>query len=476
MHREWNAAMSTEVHLQLAAHLIRDDGQEDLAFALWNPSVGETRTTAMLTSVILPGEGDREVHGNVSFLPAYLERVCGQAMKQGLGIAFLHSHPFPGWQGMSEDDIIAEQRMAGPALALTGQPLVGLTIGSNGVWSARVWTEAAHGARGFSRQWCSAVRVAGGRLQVDLNNDLRPRPRYRDMFRRTFATWGADGHAQLARVRIGVVGLGSVGALVAESLARMGCEDVTLIDFDVVESHNLDRLVTASGSDIGQLKVDVARGRMEAVATSGALRVRTVPHSLVDGAGYRSALDCDVLFSCVDRPRARHILNHFAYAHLIPVIDGGISVRFGNAAFRGVDWQVQTAAPERTCLECLGTYQPADVSTEAAGKLDDPSYLSGLPTDHRFKRNENVFPFSMNLASLEILHLVALVTGAAGISDFGVQRYRYVPGIMEHVPTSGCKPGCEVAAGIAIGDRYFTLSGTDAATSRLREQLEVGEH
>src|SRR5256885_11651150 len=44
---------------------------------------------------------------------------------------------------------------------------------------------------------------------------------------------------------------------------------------------------------------------------------------------------------------------------------------------------------------------------------------------HRFKRNENVFPFSANLGSLEVLQLVALVTGAAGVTDFGIQRFRY---------------------------------------------------
>lgn len=184
-------------------------------------------------------------------------------------------------------------------------------------------------------------------------------------------------------------------------------------------------------------------------------------------------MDCDVIFSCVDRPRARHILNHFAYAHLIPVIDGGIDVRFKGGEFSGVDWQLQTAAPGRPCLACLKTYDPGDVATEIEGKLEDPSYLSGLPKDHRFKRNENVFPFSSNLASLEVLQLVALATGVAGIADFGVQRYRYIPGIMEADSGRRCTTDCDMCTLIGQGDRFFNLKGRDVNAESIRNKTAL---
>ena len=95
--------------------------------------------------------------------------------------------------------------------------------------------------------------------------------------------------------------------------------------------------------------------------------------------------------------------DHLAFAHLIPVIDGGIQVRFKKNRFKGVDWQLQTSSPERPCPECLGVYSNADVATEIEGKLDDPSYIKGLPITHKFRHNENVMPFSANLASLEVL-------------------------------------------------------------------------
>lgn len=466
MHREYSVAIGELIDRALRAHLIRQDGDEDLAFALWSPSVGAERLTALIHTVVLPEDGDRQVHGNVSFNQQYFERACRLALAQGLGVAFLHSHPYAGWQGMSWDDVIAERRLAGPTAALTGLPLVGMTIGSDGSWSARFWEH--QGGRSHKHVWCAIVRVIETRLRVTYADEVHPPPAFREMFRRTISVWGPEAHADLTRLRVGIVGLGSVGALVAETLARMGMTRLVLVDFDRVETHNLDRLVTATAADIGRSKVDVARDRVLGVATAASVHVRAIPNSVVEEAGYRAALDCDVLFCCVDRPRARHVLNHMAYGHLIPVVDGGVAVRFKGQRFTGVDWQVQTVCPGRPCLECLGTYDQADVSTEAAGMLDDPSYLKGLAADHRFKRNENVFPFSENLASLEVLQLVALATGVAGVTDFGVQRYRYHPGIVEQLPTVQCRTHCDQNNFVGQGDRHFTLVGRDFAAERSR--------
>ena len=241
-----------------------------------------------------------------------------------------------------------------------------------------------------------------------------------------------------------------------------------LIDFDEVEPHNLDRLAGATVEDIGRLKVDVAKAHVERCRTASTVQVEVDPYSLAEEPGYRAALDCDVLFSCVDRPRARQILNHFAYAHLIPVIDGGIQVRFKVGKFSGADWQVQTVGPSRACLRCLKQFDPSDADTERAGMLDDPSYIEGLAADHPLKANENVFPFSMNLASLEVLHLVALATGAGRQDDFGVQRFRYMPGILDQDDTAACSASCDMAGLLAHGDSRFTLYGRDVAAERIR--------
>jgi molybdopterin-synthase adenylyltransferase len=462
-----SVAIHAKVHEPVAKVLLQSDGWEDVCFALWTPSYGATRATALVHSPVLPQADERIRHGNVTFQPEYFERALDLAVRSRSGLALMHSHPRGrGWQRMSADDIRAERKLASSVDAVTELPLVGMTLAGDGNWSARFWHQLR--GRTYRRHWSESVRRVGMRLRTSFHDHLVPVPEYRQEFTRTRTVWGPDAHQSLCRLRIGIVGLGSVGSLVAEALARSGLQRFVLIDFDEVETHNLDRLAGATIDDVGRLKVDVAKAHLERCHTASHIDVRSVPYSVVEAPGYRAALDCDVLFSCVDRPRARQILNHFAYAHLIPVIDGGIQVRFKNGAFSGADWQVQTVGPHRACLHCLKQFDPSDAETERAGMLDDPSYMKGLPADHRLKSNENVFPFSMNLASLEVMHLIALATAAGRQDDFGVQRFRYMPGILDQDDGAVCRVECDMAALAARGDSEFSLVGTDVAADRMR--------
>lgn len=471
MASSFSVAFTEAVDADLREHLIREDLEEDLIFVLYTPSQGKQRNTALLHTLLPPQTGDRQRHGNVSFNPSYLERACREALKLGYGVAFLHSHPYPGWQGMSADDVAAETLMAPTVHGVTDLPLVGLTVGSDGTWSARVWERRNDGT--YERRWCESVRVVGEQLHAHFNDDLVPRPAYRDLFKRTITVWGEENHQHLARLHIGVVGLGSVGSLVAESLARMGMTQITLIDHDRIEPHNLDRTLGATEDDVEVEKVVIARRQALASATAAQPSVHAVASNLASADGYLAALDCDVLFSCVDRPLARSILNHFAYAHLIPVIDGGIGVRFRDRAFSGVDWQAQTVGPGRICLECSGQFRMHDAQTEREGKLDDPSYFIGLPADHPLKNNENVFPFSMNLASLEVMQFVALATGAGGMRDFGVQRYRFYPGVVTTDTEGACHPDCPTSTLVARGDQLFSLMGPVVTSSELSDGTAI---
>jgi molybdopterin-synthase adenylyltransferase len=447
-----SAAMTEETARQARAHLLRLDDQEDICFALWHPSSGRSRTSAIIERLVLPRFGDRNVHGNASFNPTFLERAMSEATATRSGLAMMHSHPLGrSWQGMSPDDVAAESGCAAAVFGATGFPFVGLTVAGDGEWSARFWERSAPHV--YDRKWCGTVRVVGDRLACTYMDQLAPPPVPTDMQSRTVAAWGEESQAKLARLRIGVIGAGSVGGFIAEALARTGFEDVITMDFDLIKTHNLDRLMYATHSDVGRGKVKTLATHLQSRSTAERFCIEPLELAVFEEAGFRAALDCDVLVSCVDRPWGRHVMNLIAYAHLIPVIDGGIYVRSNRLGkLAAADWRAHAATVSRPCLQCLGQYDPGLVQTEREGNLDDPHYIEGLPAGHPLRVRENVFAFSMACASLQMLQLLALTLAPLDQPNPGAQRYHFVGGFMEEPQYGSCHATCLFPSLTARGD------------------------
>ena len=310
-------------------HLLRQfrrgERQEDLCFALWRPSTGASRTTGIVTELLLPQRGERNLHGNTSFEPQYLGRVVRRACQTSTGVAFMHSHPSPGWQAMSNTDVVAERDRIAPPARAAGLPLLGLTVGTDGMWSARFWVLEWPGVcTHLLRQGQSGGQRGPHQRQPDTT---APLSFGQSRLRRTIDTWGPECQAVLAALRIGVVGLGSVGSIIAETLARIGATDILLIDADRVEAHNLDRLLYATTSDVGRFKVDMMAERLRCSASAASFRVDAKRVWVQERDGYAAVLDCDILFAAVDRPLPKDLLNNIAYVHCIPVVFGGVRVR-----------------------------------------------------------------------------------------------------------------------------------------------------
>jgi|SRR5579884_1732116 len=450
----FSVAMTRELDAALAKQLDRGAGQEDLAFALWRPSRGRSRLTAILDRVVLPEAGDRVwlPNGTVAFTPQYVVRVLSLADREH-GVAFLHSHLGPGWQGMSRDDVVAERkRMASATHGYTRLPLVGMTRATDGAWSARCWLPDQGGR--YRRQDAESVRVVGRRLRQTFHPKLLPPPRVTAAHVATVSVWGQAKQAELARTRVGIVGLGSVGSIVAEALGRMGLTRLAFIDHDRIEQRNLDRTAGALPQDtrVGTPKVEVARRHVEAVHTADRIELDPFHGSLLSDGGLARVLDCDVLFSCVDRPAPRHVLNALAYAHLIPVVDGGTLAKVDEAGeLIHADWRIHTVGPERACMVCLGALGREAITLDLAGKLDDPLYIQGLAPALREQlvrqsARQNVFPFSLSVAAHEVLQMVGLVTGEERVGGIGPQMYHCYPGEMCVDQDAACSDVCEYAA------------------------------
>lgn len=469
MTRRTSVAMTADAHDSLVEHLLRADGQEDICLATYRPSTGANRRTALVRRIVLPEPGDRAVHGNASLTGGYVLRTAALAQEDGCGLVLAHSHPLGrGWQGVSGPDHDAETAYANLAREITGMPLVGMTLAGDHAWSARHWDRGT--GRGVEATYAENVRVLGGRLAVTWNDALVPPPSPRRSQVRTVASWGERVHRDVARRAVLVVGAGSVGLDVAVRLAATGVTRIGLMDFDTVQERNLDRLIGATRVDawLHRSKVHVVGRLVVLNATAAGLQLETSELSVCEPAGLAAALDFDVIFSCVDRPWARAVLNSVAYAHLIPVVDGGIGVdAFADGSgMRGATWRSHIVRPGRPCMACNGQLDLAAVTADRSGDLDDPRYIVGLGGDGA-DRGENVAALSVSAAAGLLAQYVSLMVAPGGLGDPGPLRYILSTHTLEHVSAES-RSNCPVEATIADGDVALRLAGPHAAAEQRR--------
>ena len=74
--------------------------------------------------------------------------------------------------------------------------------------------------------------------------------------------YGVDGAANIAKAHVLIVGIGGVGSWVAESLARSGVGEITLVDMDHVAESNINRQIHALESTLGMAKVTAMKERI----------------------------------------------------------------------------------------------------------------------------------------------------------------------------------------------------------------------
>jgi len=134
--------------------------------------------------------------------------------------------------------------------------------------------------------------------------------------------YGDDGLARLNATHICVVGLGGVGSWVAESLARSGIGELTLIDMDVVSESNINRQLVATQSEIGRDKGLVMSDRIKQI--NGECMVHFIDEFVSkDNLSELISKKYDYVIDCIDDFRTKAALIAYCKKHKISILTTG---------------------------------------------------------------------------------------------------------------------------------------------------------
>jgi molybdopterin/thiamine biosynthesis adenylyltransferase len=227
-----------------------------------------------------------------------------------------------------------------------------------------------------------------------------------DRFDRQVRAFGATGQAALSRLRVGIVGLGGTGSLIVQQLAHLGVEDFLLIDPDILEYSNLNRVAFASKADVGMSKVSLARNHISRINSTA--RVATLTEDITRVPTAKALTNVDVIFGCTDSHGSRAVIQQLAYQFMIPCIDMGTVIVARKEQVTHVTGRVQLLAPGLACFTCGQLLDSEQVRRDMLSEFErqmDP-YIIG---DR--EPAPAVISINSSIASIAVTMLLSLVAG-----------------------------------------------------------------
>jgi hypothetical protein len=148
-----------------------------------------------------------------------------------------------------------------------------------------------------------------------------------DFALRTEQAFGKGTTSLLSKLSAAVVGCSGTGSIVIEQLARLGIGHLVLVDPDVIEKKNLNRILNSTMTDAeqGYSKVEMLARAIKSMGLG--TTVDAFKQNLYDcPSAIRAIAECDVVFGCMDSHEGRFLLNKIATYYLLPYFDVGVKL------------------------------------------------------------------------------------------------------------------------------------------------------
>ena len=416
----------------LLAHLFPPDRCEAVAIALCGRAVGRDRNRLLVRRLeMIPYEickvraADQVTWPTHVLLP-WLE----EARRNNWGVVKIHGHW--GYPQFSTTDDISDRDLF-PSLyewTETDDPHASVILMQDGSMFGRVVTDKG----GFVP--LESIAVVGD--DISFFRESRAAPPLPEFGRRIAQSFGKGTFEVLRTLRIAVVGCSGTGSPVIEQLARNCVGALVLVDPDVIEEKNLNRILNATMEDAqaARPKVEVAARSVRAMGLGTQVEVHA--KSLLDIDVVRAVASCDVIFGCMDSIDGRHLLNKLATFYMQPYIDLGVKIEAdGRGGVDQVAASVHYLKPGGSSLASRHVFTMEQV--RAAGlKRTDPErykgeleegYVRGVPEDR-----PAVVQLNTLVASLAVNELLARLHPfrQEPNGDFAVTRVSLTHDIWDH--------------------------------------------
>ena len=184
---------------------------------------------------------------------------------------------------------------------------------------------------------------------------------------------GKKNQELLSKKTVSIIGLGALGSVSAELLARAGIKKLVLIDRDNIELHNLQRQSLYIEEDVGKSKAVVIKEKVNKINKD------------IEIVSYFDNLDneninlikSDLILDCTDNLESRFLINEFSIKNKIPFI---------YASAIGTEGYLFNIVQNNACFNCIFKENQGLETCETFGVLNSTTHLiSSLQVNEAIK-------------------------------------------------------------------------------------------
>ncbi len=137
-------------------------------------------------------------------------------------------------------------------------------------------------------------------------------------YSRTEILIGEKNLIKIQNIKILILGLGGVGGICMEMLARAGVKNFVLVDKDKFEESNLNRQILSNQKNINKNKVDEAKKRLKSINKN--IKIKTYKEFANSENIKKFTKKVDIVIDAIDSVKEKlHILKYL-YENKIPVV------------------------------------------------------------------------------------------------------------------------------------------------------------
>lgn len=380
-------------HEEIRHHLFPGDGNEAVSLLLCGRHRGSDRHVLTVQKIFpVPHAQCSRQSDQVTWPTSIVDTLIAEAYGRKLAIVKVHSHG-GNWRFFSNFDDHSDKSLFASVSSLLGDdlPHASLIMLTDGELFGRMIGD------GNIIDPISSITVVGDDLRIWREHC----PGMADAFALRHAQAFGRGTTEILRtLSIAVIGCSGTGSIVIEQLARLGVGRLILIDPDLVEEKNLNRILN-SGKEDAYLKRYKVQALASAIARMGlGTEVVCIPSNLATKEAALAVAGCDAVFGCMDGVEGRHLLNRLATFYSLPYFDVGVRLDAdGTGGIGSISGAVHYLQPGRSSLLSRGVYTMKQVEAEELRRTSPDlyerqrgeGYLRGVQEDRPAVITVNMF-------------------------------------------------------------------------------------